>query len=136
MKIKYSNILGLSLLIFIILEGLDAFSIRNIPIYWIGVSFLISVFGILYFSGFRISNLNLVNLRNWIIYGILITLVQSLFNDLVLPVYASTSYFQYISLRLLKLVLFLFIIYSFNYLFQKYSFEKIISYLLISCLKF
>ena len=134
MKIKYSNILGLSLLIFIILEGLDAFSIRNIPIYWIGVSFLISVFGILYFSGFRISNLNLVNLRNWIIYGILITLVQSLFNDLVLPVYASTSYFQYISLRLLKLALFLFIIYSFNYLFQKYSFEKIISYLLISCL--
>ena len=134
MKIKYSNILGLSLLIFIILEGLDAFSIRNIPIYWIGVSFLISVFGILYFSGFRISNLNLVNLRNWIMYGILITLVQSLFNDLVLPVYASTSYFQYISLRLLKLVLFLFIIYSFNYLFQKYSFEKIISYLLISCL--
>ena len=134
MKIKYSNILGLSLLIFIILEGLDAFSIRNIPIYWIGVSFLISVFGILYFSGFRISNLNLVNLRNWIIYGILITLVQSLFNDLVLPVYASTSYFQYISLRLLKLVLFLFIIYSFNYLSQKYSFEKIISYLLISCL--
>ena len=134
MKIKYSNILGLSLLIFIILEGLDAFSIRNIPIYWIGVSFLISVFGILYFSGFRISNLNLVNLRNWIIYGILITLVQSLFNDLVLPVYASTSYFQYISLRLLKLVLFLFIIYSFNYLFQKNSFEKIISYLLISCL--
>ena len=134
MKIKYSNILGLSLLIFIILEGFDAFSIRNIPIYWIGVSFLISVFGILYFSGFRISNLNLVNLRNWIIYGILITLVQSLFNDLVLPVYASTSYFQYISLRLLKLVLFLFIIYSFNYLFQKYSFEKIISYLLISCL--
>ena len=112
MKIKYSNILGLSLLIFIILEGLDAFSIRNIPIYWIGVSFLISVFGVLYFSGFRISNLNLVNLRNWIIYGILITLVQSLFNDLVLPVYASTSYFQYISLRLLKLVLFLFIIYS------------------------
>ena len=134
MKIKYSNILGLSLLIFIILEGLDAFSIRNIPIYWIGVSFLVSVFGILYFSGFRISNLNLVNFRNWIIYGILITLVQSLFNDLVLPVYASTSYFQYISLRLLKLVLFLFIIYSFNYLFQKYSFEKIISYLLISCL--
>ena len=134
MKIKYSNILGLSLLIFIILEGLDAFSIRNIPIYWIGVSFLISVFGILYFSGFRISNLNLVNLRNWIIYGILITLVQSLFNDLVLPVYASTSYFQYISLRLLKLALFLVIIYSFNYLFQKYSFEKIISYLLISCL--
>jgi len=134
LKIKYSNILGLSLLIFIILEGFDAFSIRNIPIYWIGVSFLISVFGILYFSGFRISNLNLVNLRNWIIYGILITLVQSLFNDLVLPVYASTSYFQYISLRLLKLVLFLFIIYSFNYLFQKYSFEKIISYLLISCL--
>ena len=134
MKIKYSNILGLSLLIFIILEGLDAFSIRNIPIYWIGVSFLISVFGILYFSGFRISNLNLVNLRNWIIYGILITLVQSLFNDLVLPVYASTSYFQYISLRLLKIILFLLIIYSFNYLFQKYSFEKIISYLLISCL--
>ena len=57
-----------------------------------------------------------------------------MFNDLVLPKYASTSYFQYISLRILKLALFLGIIYSLNYLFQKYSFEKIITFLLISCL--
>ena len=119
MKIKYSNILGLSLLIFIILEGLDAFSIRNIPIYWIGVSFFLLIFGILYLTGFRIPNFNLLNIRNWIIYGVFITLFQSIFNDLVLPKYASTSYFQYISLRILKLVLFLGIIYSLNYLFQK-----------------
>ena len=30
--------------IFLVFEGLDAYSINNIPIYWIGVSFLISVF--------------------------------------------------------------------------------------------
>ena len=34
----------------------------------------------------------------------------------------------------MKLILFLGIIYSLNYLFQKYSFEKIITFLLISCL--
>jgi len=134
LNIKYSKILGLSLVFFVTLEGLDAFSIRNIPIYWIGVSFFLLVYGILYFTGFRIPNINSINIRNWIIYGIFITLFQSIFNDLVLPKYASTSYFQYISLRILKLVLFLVIIYSLNYLFQKYSFEKIITFLLISCL--
>ena len=134
MNIKYSKILGLSLLFFVTLEGLDAFSIGNIPIYWIGVSFFLLIFGILYLTGFRIPNLNILNIRNWIIYGVFITLFQSIFNDLVLPKYASTSYFQYISLRILKLILFLGIIYSLNYLFQKYSFEKIITFLLISCL--
>ena len=63
MNIKYSKILGLSLLFFVILEGLDAFSIGNIPIYWIGVSFFLLVFGILYFIGFRIPNFNLINIR-------------------------------------------------------------------------
>ena len=134
MNIKYAKILGLSLLLFITLEGLDAFSITNVPIYWIGVSSFLLVFVILYFTGFRISNLNLLNIRNWIIYGVFITLFQSINNDLILPKYASTSYFQYISLRILKLVVFLWIIYSLNYLFQKYSFEKIITFLLISCL--
>ena len=134
MNIKYSKILGLSLLFFVTLEGLDAFSIRNIPIYWIGVSFFLLILGILYLNGFRIPNLNILNIRNWIIYGVFITLFQSIFNDLVLPKYASTSYFQYISLRILKLILFLGIIYSLNYLFQKYSFEKIITFLLFSCL--
>ena len=95
--------------------------------------FLISFWNFVFF-GFRIPNFNLINIRNWIIYGVFITLFQSIFNDLVLPKYASTSYFQYISLRILKLVLFLGIIYSLNYLFQKYSFEKIITFLLISCL--
>ena len=72
MNIKYSKILGLSLLFFVTLEGLDAFSIRNIPIYWIGVSFFLLIFGILYLTGFRIPNLNILNIRNWIIYGVFI----------------------------------------------------------------
>ena len=121
MNIKYSKILGLSLLFFVTLEGLDAFSIGNIPIYWIGVSFFLLIFGILYLTGFRIPNLNILNIRNWIIYGVFITLFQSIFNDLVLPKYASTSYFQYISLRILKLILFLGIIYSLNYICLLYT---------------
>ena len=84
MNIKYSKIIGLSLLFFVTLEGLDAFSIRNIPIYWIGVSFFLLVFVILYFFGFRIPNFNLINIRNWIIYGVFVTLFQSMFNDLSL----------------------------------------------------
>ena len=65
MNIKYSQILGLSLLFFVTLEGLDAFSIRNVPIYWIGVSFFLLVFLILYFFGFRIPNFNLLSIYEY-----------------------------------------------------------------------
>ena len=132
MNLKYSNILLYSLSAFLVFEGLDAFSIQNIPIYWIGVSFLSVVYLICYFLGLRTFNLNLFSIRNWIIYGIFITLIQSFFNDLILPKYASTSYFQYISLRLLRLTLFLIVIYAINYILQKYDFEKILKFFLIS----
>ena len=82
MNLKYSNILLYSLSAFLVFEGMDAFSIQNIPIYWIGVSFLSVVYLICYFLGLRTFNLNLFSIRNWIIYGIFITLIQSFFNDL------------------------------------------------------
>jgi len=116
---------------FLFLEGLDAFSIKNIPVYWLGVSFLSFVYFICYFLGLRTFNLNIYSIRNWIIYGVLITLIQSLFNDLILPKYASTSLIQYISLRLFKLLLFLIVVYSMNYILQKYDFEKILKFFLI-----
>ncbi len=134
MNLKYSNILGFSFLSFFIFEGLDAYSINNIPIYWIGASLFITIFIILFASGFRASVNKIISIRNWTIYVIFVTLIQSLFNDLVLPKYASTTYFQYISLRLIKILLFLIILYTLNYLLSTYSFETILKYFLISSL--
>ena len=134
MNLKYSNILGFAFLSFFILEGLDAYSVNNIPIYWIGAAFFIAIFVLLFVSGFRASVNKIISIRNWTIYVIFVTLVQSLFNDLVLPKYASTTYFQYISLRLIKILLFLIILYTLNYLLSTYSFETVLKYFLISSL--
>jgi len=134
LNLKYSNILGFAFLSFFIFEGLDAYSVNNIPIYWIGAAFFIAIFILLFISGFRASVNKIISIRNWTIYVIFVTLVQSLFNDLVLPKYASTTYFQYISLRLIKLLLFLIIIYTLNYLLSTYSFEIVLKYFLISSL--
>ena len=134
MNLKYSNILGFAFLSFFIFEGLDAYSVNNIPIYWIGAAFFIAIFLLLFVSGFRASVNKIISIRNWTIYVIFVTLVQSLFNDLVLPKYASTTYFQYISLRLIKILLFLIILYTLNYLLSTYSFETVLKYFLISSL--
>ena len=134
MNLKYSNILGFTFLSFFIFEGLDAYSVKNIPIYWIGASLFIAIFVLLFLSGFRASAIKITSIRNWTIYAVFVTLVQSLFNDLVLPKYASTTYFQYISLRLFKILLFLIILYTLNYLLSTYSFETVLKYFLISSL--
>ena len=134
MKVQYSKLLLFSITLFLIFEGLDAYSISNIPIYWLGVAFLISVFIGLQFLGFKASSFNFVSIRNWVLYGVLITLIQSLFNDIVLPKYASTTYVQYISLRLLRLIFFLVVIYCLDYILKKYSFEYILTFFLISSL--
>ena len=132
MNLKYSKILLYSVSLFLVFEGLDAFSINNIPIYWIGVASLVSVYLFCYLFGFRTFNINLFSIRNWVIYGVFITLFQSLFNDLVLPKYASTSYIQYISLRILRILLFLVIVYSLNYILKKYDYDEILKFFLIS----
>ena len=132
MNLKYSKILLYSVSLFLVFEGLDAFSINNIPVYWIGVASLVFVYLFCYLFGFRTFNINLFSLRNWVIYGIFITLFQSLFNDLVLPKYASTSYIQYISLRILRILLFLVIVYSLNYILKKYDYDEILKFFLIS----
>ena len=123
MKVQYSKLLLFSISLFLVFEGLDAYSLNNIPIYWIGVSFLLLVFIGLHFLGFKASSFNFVSVRNWVFYGISITLIQSIFNDIVLPKYASTTYVQYISLRLLRLLFFLVVIYCIDYILKKYSFE-------------
>ena len=102
MKVQYSKLLLFSITLFLVFEGLDAYSINNIPIYWLGVAFLISVFVGIQFLGFKVSSFNFVSIRNWVFYGVFITLFQSLFNDIVLPKYASTSYVQYIKNSLKK----------------------------------
>ena len=77
MKVQYSKLLLFSISLFLVFEGLDAYSINNIPIYWLGVSFLLLVFIGLHFLGFKASSFNFVSVRNWVFYGISITLIQS-----------------------------------------------------------
>ena len=108
MKVQYSKLLLYSIAAFLVFEGLDAYSVNNIPIYWLGVSFLLFVFVVTYYLGFRNSSYNFVSIRNWVLYGVLITLFQSIFNDVVLPKYASTTYVQYIGLRLFETYIFSF----------------------------
>ena len=134
MKVQYSKLLLYSIAAFLVFEGLDAYSVNNIPIYWLGVSFLLFVFVVTYYLGFRNSSYNFVSIRNWVLYGVLITLFQSIFNDVVLPKYASTTYVQYISLRLLRLIFFLLVIYCLDYILEKYSFEHILKFFLVSSL--
>ena len=134
MKVQYSKLLLYSIAAFLVFEGLDAYSVNNIPIYWLGVSFLLLVFVVIYYLGFRNSSYNFVSIRNWVLYGVLITLFQSIFNDVVLPKYASTTYVQYIGLRLLRLIFFLLVIYCLDYILEKYSFEHILKFFLVSSL--
>jgi|TARA_B100000287_G_scaffold262235_1_gene246748 hypothetical protein len=134
LKVQYSKLLLFSISLFLVFEGLDAYSLNNIPIYWLGVSFLLLVFIGLHFLGFKASSFNFVSVRNWVFYGISITLIQSIFNDIVLPKYASTTYVQYISLRLLRLLFFLVVIYCIDYILKKYSFEYILSFFLVASL--
>ena len=112
MKITSSRLLLFSLTLLLFLEGLDAYSIFNIPFFWLGFVFFFFVFFVFTLRGVRWPRFDSISIRNWILYGVSITILNAIFNDLTLPVYASTNFFQYISLRLFRLVSFLFIIYT------------------------
>ena len=91
MKVQYSKLLLFSITLFLVFEGLDAYSINNIPIYWLGVAFLISVFVGLQFLGFKVSSFNFVSIRNWVFYGVLITL----FNHFLMTLFYQNMQVQH-----------------------------------------
>ena len=129
MKLKNINI-TLSLFSFaILLEGLDAYSIFSIPFSWIGISVLVVTFLFNFYSGWRADMARSSPLKLWVFYVIALTIVQALISDEILPKYASTTFGQYISLRLLKVLAFLIAVWIIHLLNDYLSKDQIITYI-------
>ena len=112
MKIKNINPIITIFIISIFLEGLDAFSIYSIPAPWLGVILIIGLFIFNYFFGYDYEFDELPSLKIWLFYIFSITVIRALSFDNTLPEYATTTFTQYISLRLLKLFGFIAVIWA------------------------
>ena len=129
MKLKNINITLILFCLGIFLEGLDAYSILSIPISWIGVSLLVFTFIINFYSGWRTDMARSSPLKLWVFYVIGLTIVQALISDEILPKYASTTFGQYVSLRLLKVLAFLVAVWLVHLLNDYLSKDQIITYI-------
>ena len=128
MKLKNINPILAVFVISIFLEGMDAFSAFSIPVPWIGVALIISLYFFNYFFGYDFEFDEVPSLRIWIFYIFSITIIRALSFDTMLPEYATTTFSQYILLRLLKLFGFVTTIWAIHLLSQNISKEKIIKY--------
>jgi len=116
----------------IFLEGLDAFSFLSIPLPWIGIALVISIYVINYFFGYDYEFDKLASLRIWIFYLFLVTAIRAISFDQSLPEYATTTFNQYISLRFLKLLSFLVAIWAIHLINEYKSKEKIIEFIVFA----
>ena len=106
MKVKEQNIFTGLFLTSLLLEGLDAFSIFKIPISWIGLAVLLTALPLYYFSDMEINTQNFTSIKYWVLYMSSVAILRSISFNLEVPEYATTSYLQYVSLRLLKILSF------------------------------
>ncbi len=113
----------------IFLEGLDAFSIYSIPVPWIGAVLIIGLYIINYYFGFEFEFDELPSLRIWLFYLSIVTLVRALSFNKLLPEFATTTFFEYISLRLIKLLIFITAIWAIHLLNKYFDKDKIIKYI-------
>jgi len=128
-KLKNINVTLFLFCLGIFLEGLDAYSILSIPLSWIGISLLVFTFAINFYSGWRVDMARSSPFKLWVFYVIGLTIVQALISDEILPKYASTTFGQYASLRLLKVFAFLIAIWLIHLLNDYLSKDQIITYL-------
>ena len=106
MKNKFTDLKILLFFFALFLEGLDAFSIFDIPISWIGIFIYVLIFIFLKFQGSLGIQFDLAFIRYFFYYLTLVTLIRSLTFDMNMPEFATTTFLQYISLRLLKIISF------------------------------
>ena len=129
MKLKNINPIFYLFVLGIFLEGLDAFSIYSIPVPWIGAVLIIGLYIVNYYFGSEFEFDELPSLRIWLFYLTIVTLVRAFSFNRSLPEYATTTFFEYISLRLIKLLTFITAIWLIH-LFSKYfDKDKIIKYI-------
>tara|TARA_B100000029_G_C17574324_1_gene957664 strand:+ start:250 stop:1629 length:1380 start_codon:yes stop_codon:yes gene_type:complete len=129
LKIKNINPILAIFLLGIFLEALDAFSFLSIPLPWIGLSLLISSYVFNYFFGFNYEFNELPSLRIWIFYLFIVTIFRALSFDQIMPEYTTTTFSQFISLRLLKLIGFIVAIWAVHLINVHLRKEKIIEYI-------
>ena len=132
MKLKNISPILFLFIFGIFLEGLDAFSFLSIPLPWIGIALVISIYVINYFFGYDYEFDKLASLRIWIFYLFLVTAIRAISFDQSLPEYATTTFNQYISLRFLKLLSFLVAIWAIHLINEYKSKEKIIEFIVFA----
>ena len=106
MKLEKINIPLIIFAIAFFLEGLDAFSITNIPLSWIGVLTYVFIFIYLKLTKKIEYIFDITFIKFFIYYLIFVTIIRAISFDLNMPEYATTSLLEYIGLRLLKILSF------------------------------
>ena len=132
MKTKKITPLFFLFLIGIFFESLDAFSLFSIPLPWIGISIFIFIYIIYYFFGLEIEFNYFDSLRILLLYFVSITLIRAVSYSPDLPEFANSTFTQYISLRLIKLLGFIAVIwfiYTLNNFFERDTIIKFISFI-------
>ena len=95
MKIDKLNLPILLFTIAFFLEGLDAFSIFNIPLSWIGVVIYVLIFVYLKISGTRGYVFDLTLIKYFLYYLTLITMIRAITFEANMPEYATTSFIEF-----------------------------------------
>ena len=106
MKLEKLNIPLIIFAIAFFLEGLDAFSLANIPLSWIGVLTYVLIFIYLKLTKKIKYIFDITFIKYFLYYLIFVTIIRAITFDLNMPEYATTSLLEYIGLRLLKILSF------------------------------
>ena len=126
MKTKEKNILISILLFSIFLEGLDAFSVFEVPLPWFGVSLLLLIIPAYYFFNLDLNSSNFGSIKYWIIYVVIVTIIKAFSFDLEMPQYATSSYSQFVSLRVIKIISFFIVVWVLQLLASYFTKNQII----------
>ena len=126
MKTKEKNILISILLLSIFLEGLDAFSVFEVPLPWFGVSLLLLIIPAYYFFSLNLNSSNFGSLKYWIIYVVIVTIIKAFSFDLEMPQYATSNYSQFVSLRVIKIISFIIVVWVIQLLASYFTKDQII----------
>lgn len=104
--IKKNNFLNIIFFLALFLEGLDAFSLFTIPLSWIGVVVFVSIYLYLKFVSKEGYIFDLIGIKFFLYYLVFVTLIRTITFDYDIPELATTNVYEYLALRLLKILSF------------------------------
>ena len=104
--IKKNNFLNIIFFLALFLEGLDAFSLFTIPLSWIGVVVFVSIYLYLKFVSKEGYIFDLIGIKYFLYYLVVVTLIRTITFDYDVPELATTNVYEYLALRLLKILSF------------------------------